>query len=75
MVNSNTFDQRILMKNECDQQQKHGKWIAIGVAVGSSFGVGLDNIPAGLAIGLGLGFAVMGIANWRSSPCQGENHQ
>ena len=39
-------------------KQKHGAYIAIGIALGTAVGVATDNLGAWLAIGIALGVAM-----------------
>ena len=50
-----------------------GAWVAIGIAVGSVFGVALDNIPIGIGLGLGAGVAMAGVFGRR--PCEDERRR
>ncbi|GGE19576.1 hypothetical protein GCM10011360_05400 [Primorskyibacter flagellatus] len=35
-----------------------GAWIAVGIGIGTAFGVAMDNIGAGIAVGAGIGAAL-----------------
>lgn len=57
------------------EEQNAGAWIAIGIAIGTAFGVTIDNIALGVAFGAGLGGALSAIASQRSEKGDKNTHR
>ena len=52
-------------KEICDNRENPGKWVALGIAVGTAIGVSMDQLSMGVGLGAAFGLIIYAIRSRR----------